>query len=128
MIFRPQLDHVFPASRAGQPEIKNLVTYCWPCNYGKKHYTVSVMDDRNWDVVVVADVTWRVSRGVRRQPDAVCQGAKCGRVMNAMRLWAWSTEIDKYLVSLSAEAPRRTPAVRTILRTSRAETVDEGGQ
>jgi len=39
MIFRPQVDHVFPASRGGQLEFENLVTCCWPCNFGKKHYT-----------------------------------------------------------------------------------------
>ena len=39
MIFRPQVDHVMPAKRGGQLEIENLVTSCWPCNYGKKHYT-----------------------------------------------------------------------------------------
>jgi len=39
MIFRPQVDHVFPASRGGELELDNLVTSCWPCNYGKKHYT-----------------------------------------------------------------------------------------
>jgi hypothetical protein len=40
MVFRPQVDHVFPASRGGQLDVENLVTCCWPCNNGKKNYTV----------------------------------------------------------------------------------------
>ena len=39
MIFRPQVDHVMPAKRGGQLDHENLVTSCWPCNFGKKHYT-----------------------------------------------------------------------------------------
>jgi hypothetical protein len=39
MVLRPVADHVFPASRGGQPDMDNLVTSCWPCNFGKNEFT-----------------------------------------------------------------------------------------
>ncbi len=32
------LDHVLPHARGGDNSPENLVTTCWPCNYGKEHY------------------------------------------------------------------------------------------
>lgn len=34
------LDHVLPWSLGGRTDEKNLVTCCWPCNYGKANFTV----------------------------------------------------------------------------------------
>jgi hypothetical protein len=43
MVFRPTADHVEPWSRGGQTGLANLVTSCWPCNFGKMEYTVAEM-------------------------------------------------------------------------------------
>ncbi|HUW77243.1 MAG TPA: HNH endonuclease [Candidatus Nanopelagicaceae bacterium] len=34
------LDHVTPHRLGGRTDEANLVTSCWPCNYGKMEYTV----------------------------------------------------------------------------------------
>jgi len=34
------LDHVLPHSLGGQTNPNNLVTSCWPCNYGKMNWTL----------------------------------------------------------------------------------------
>lgn len=34
------LDHVIPHSLGGRTDESNLVTSCWPCNYGKMNYTL----------------------------------------------------------------------------------------
>ena len=34
------LDHVIPHSLGGRTNEENLVTACWPCNYGKMNYTL----------------------------------------------------------------------------------------
>jgi len=34
------LDHVVPHSLGGRTDEQNLVTSCWPCNYGKMNYTL----------------------------------------------------------------------------------------
>jgi 5-methylcytosine-specific restriction endonuclease McrA len=41
MIVQATFDHVIPASRfngAGRNDMANLVTSCWPCNFGKAYY------------------------------------------------------------------------------------------
>ena len=40
LMFRPVADHVEPWSRGGPTDLGNLVTACWPCNFGKMEYTV----------------------------------------------------------------------------------------
>ena len=40
MAFSAALDHVDPWSRGGRTDPSNLVTACWPCNYGKAEYTL----------------------------------------------------------------------------------------
>lgn len=35
LVFRATADHVRPRSGGGTDSIENLVTACWPCNYGK---------------------------------------------------------------------------------------------
>jgi 5-methylcytosine-specific restriction endonuclease McrA len=40
LVFRPVADHVEPWSRGGRTDLDNLVTACWPCNFGKMEYTV----------------------------------------------------------------------------------------
>jgi len=41
LVFRPVADHVEPWSRGGATDLDNLVTSCWPCNFGKMAYTVA---------------------------------------------------------------------------------------
>jgi hypothetical protein len=40
LMFCAALDHVFPRSLGGATDEENLVTCCWPCNYGKSNYTL----------------------------------------------------------------------------------------
>jgi 5-methylcytosine-specific restriction endonuclease McrA len=40
LMFCASLDHVFPRSLGGATDEENLVTCCWPCNYGKSNYTL----------------------------------------------------------------------------------------
>jgi 5-methylcytosine-specific restriction endonuclease McrA len=40
LVFRPVADHVDPWGRGGTTDLANLVTACWPCNFGKMEYTV----------------------------------------------------------------------------------------
>jgi HNH endonuclease len=37
---RGVVDHVVPRKRGGRTEPGNLVTACYPCNFGKAHYTL----------------------------------------------------------------------------------------
>jgi 5-methylcytosine-specific restriction endonuclease McrA len=49
LVFSGTLDHVEPHSRGGRTTPENLVTCCWPCNYGKAEYTLGeleIMDPR----------------------------------------------------------------------------------
>lgn len=41
MAFGATLDHVEPWSRGGRTDPSNLVTACWPCNYGKAEYSLA---------------------------------------------------------------------------------------
>lgn len=41
LVFSGTLDHVEPHSRGGRTTPENLVTCCWPCNYGKSEYTLT---------------------------------------------------------------------------------------
>ncbi len=41
LMFCATLDHVFPRSLGGATDEDNLVTCCWPCNYGKSNYTLA---------------------------------------------------------------------------------------
>jgi hypothetical protein len=47
MAFRAILDHVEPWSRGGRTDPSNLVTACWPCNYGKDNFTLSELGLRD---------------------------------------------------------------------------------
>lgn len=38
--FSPVIDHVIPHNIGGKTEEANLVTSCYPCNFGKQHYTL----------------------------------------------------------------------------------------
>lgn len=44
LVFRPVADHVEPWSRGGATHVDNLVTSCWPCNFGKMEYTVEELE------------------------------------------------------------------------------------
>ena len=41
LVFTGTLDHVDPYSKGGKTAPDNLVTCCWPCNYGKGEYTLT---------------------------------------------------------------------------------------
>jgi hypothetical protein len=47
LVFSGTLDHVEPHSRGGRTAAENLVTCCWPCNYGKADYTVGELGIRD---------------------------------------------------------------------------------
>lgn len=40
LIFGLTIDHVQPHSQGGQTDLGNLVSSCWPCNFGKGDYSV----------------------------------------------------------------------------------------
>jgi hypothetical protein len=40
LMFRGSHDHVKPLALGGTNEIKNLLTACWPCQFGKYHYSL----------------------------------------------------------------------------------------
>ena len=40
LVFSGTLDHVVPYKRGGRTSPENLVTCCWPCNYGKSSFTL----------------------------------------------------------------------------------------
>lgn len=40
LVFSATADHVEPWSLGGATGLENLVTVCWPCNFGKMEYTV----------------------------------------------------------------------------------------
>lgn len=62
LVFRATYDHVVPTSCGGQHALDNLVTACYPCNFGKAGYTLSQLgldDPRarplppgNWDGLI----------------------------------------------------------------------------
>jgi len=39
--FYNSFDHVVPLSRGGRTSLENLVTACYPCNFGKDNFTLS---------------------------------------------------------------------------------------
>jgi 5-methylcytosine-specific restriction endonuclease McrA len=41
LTFRASHDHVLPISKGGTNDMENLVTACWPCQFGKAQYTLS---------------------------------------------------------------------------------------
>lgn len=47
LAFRASVDHVDPRSRGGTDDVENLVTSCWPCNFGKSSYALDelLLDD-----------------------------------------------------------------------------------
>jgi hypothetical protein len=47
LMFVATLDHVLPWSLGGRTDSGNLVTCCWPCNYGKANYTVEQLGISN---------------------------------------------------------------------------------
>ncbi len=72
---RGVVDHLLPRKRGGRTEPGNLVTSCYPCNYGKAHYTLDdialavprPVKNNGWDGLVslmpaLADVARRVAK------------------------------------------------------------------
>jgi 5-methylcytosine-specific restriction endonuclease McrA len=42
--FYNSFDHVIPVSRGGHTSLENLVTACYPCNFGKDNYTLDQLN------------------------------------------------------------------------------------
>lgn len=40
LVFSATADHLVPRSDGGKTDFDNLVTACWPCNYGKANFTL----------------------------------------------------------------------------------------
>lgn len=40
LVFSSTADHLVPRSDGGKTDLHNLVTACWPCNYGKANFTI----------------------------------------------------------------------------------------
>lgn len=54
LAFRANADHVIPWNYGGRTSPENLVTSCWPCNYGKSGYTleeIGISDPREKKLV-----------------------------------------------------------------------------
>lgn len=79
LAFRAIADHVVPWSFGGRTDPDNLVTACWPCNFGKDRFTlgqIGLEDPRTravqapdtWDglVSLVPELQRRAVRNVRR--------------------------------------------------------------
>src|SRR6266511_2369224 len=60
--YRAVVDHVVPRARGGPTDRTNLVTACYPCNYGKAHYTLEQL--RLCAPRPVAGDTWDGFRGL----------------------------------------------------------------
>lgn len=74
LAFSAALDHVVPHSRGGSTDPDNLVTACWPCNYGKAEYTLAELglnDPRDRQPVVDQ---WQGLTDV-----LICQGCGSGK-------------------------------------------------
>jgi hypothetical protein len=59
MAFGGILDHVEPHSRGGRTNPDNLVTSCWPCNYGKSSHTLTELGLEDPRDRVPVDNGWR---------------------------------------------------------------------
>lgn len=44
LLFRASHDHVVPLNAGGRDDIENLVTACWPCQFGKYNYTLQELN------------------------------------------------------------------------------------
>lgn len=57
LTFRANVDHVLPWQRGGWTHLENLVSACWPCNYGKDRYTLDELglDDPRLRAPVLSD-------------------------------------------------------------------------
>lgn len=54
--FYCSFDHVLPVSRGGRNEIRNVVTACYPCNFGKDSFTLEQLGlDSPLDSPIIAD-------------------------------------------------------------------------
>jgi 5-methylcytosine-specific restriction endonuclease McrA len=40
LAFSATWDHVVPFTQGGTSDISNIVTACWPCNFGKSNFTL----------------------------------------------------------------------------------------
>ena len=50
LAFRAYADHVVPHASGGRTTVKNLVTACWSCAYGKASYDIEMLKlDSPWD-------------------------------------------------------------------------------
>ncbi len=47
LVFSATADHLIPAADGGATAYENLVTSCWPCNYGKAHFTIEELAMNN---------------------------------------------------------------------------------
>ena len=59
LTFRASHDHVLPISKGGTNDMENLVTACWPCQFGKAQYTLSQLGmNQALNPVVNNDCEW----------------------------------------------------------------------
>ncbi len=94
------LDHVQPYARGGDSSTENIVTACWPCNFGKEDHTIEelCLSDPRLRTPVVDD--WdglaRLVRN-RRKP--------AGTVAKLQTFPQWSTrpDIEGWLTSMNSE-------------------------
>jgi 5-methylcytosine-specific restriction endonuclease McrA len=59
LVYCATLDHVIPHQAGGRTDADNLVTSCWPCNYGKYKYSLEQLGmDSPFDYPPVDDAVW----------------------------------------------------------------------
>jgi hypothetical protein len=59
LVYCATLDHVVPHQAGGRTDADNLVTSCWPCNYGKYKYSLAQLGmDSPFDYPPVDDAVW----------------------------------------------------------------------
>ncbi len=96
------LDHVIPYARGGGNGPDNLVTACWPCNFGRGSYSleeVGLADPRGRPPVLDG---WDGLKRVldRRQPDRPATPDPA--MLPAMRATAWFAAIDRVQPAFSS--------------------------
>ena len=59
LVYCATLDHVVPHAAGGRTDADNLVTSCWPCNYGKYKYSLEQLGmDSPFDYAPIGDPAW----------------------------------------------------------------------
>ncbi len=56
LTFCATLDHLVPYARGGRTDETNLVTSCWPCNYGKAEYSLEEIG------LTSISITWKITQ------------------------------------------------------------------